>query len=287
MMRQGEDGPTTEPFETLRYVDLKRATRFEPVPQDTLSGNARQRWQGVAHNELSLRLQPVLPDIRIEDNTITAIDRGEITARSRRAVFIGVLAGWLTCVVMIAVGIVSISKYAGPPTLQMWGGFAACALWLLLLILAWGVWFTRRGVDVTRNTLVIDVAARTATIGWTRTDGDLEASGPLDELALGLYMVEIFEPAVPRRLQMADPMTIGALPMETYNHVDRGWIAIALLGDLWVSLGIDRTPEALRDALQPLRDAGLEIDEDPTITVRGFGVKTLLRPDRERFSRKT
>lgn len=285
-MQQKDLSPTNDRDEPRRFIDLKRATRLEPIPRDELGESIGQWWQGVAHNELSLRLQPVLPEIRIENGTVSAIDRGEITSRSRKAWVVAVLAGWLTCVVMIAIGIVSSSKYIGPPSLQMWGGFAACALWTLLPILAWGAWYTRAGLNITHNSLEIDTGTGTATIAWKRTDGEIFVRAEMTKLAIGLYPVELREPTLPRHKQLGDPVWIARLPMEDYKLIDSGWIAIALLGDLWVALGIDRAPEALRESLQPLRDAGLTIDEDPKVTVRGFGVKTLLRPDRERFSKR-
>lgn len=298
MMRQGGEGPTSEPFEPfepLRSIDLKRATRFEPTPQANLGGSARQWWRSVANNMLSLRVQPVLPEIAVRGGVITAIDRGEITARAQRTLVVCVLAGWLPCVITFGL-INGVSGFLLVP----WGAFAAIFLALLLMLSAWGLWFTRGGSRRTSNTLTIDTTDRTARIHWKRTDGDMETTSALDTLALGLYMVEIYEPELPRNLQrknpmtiaallpsnLQNPMTIAALPMETFKLVDRGWIAIALLGDLWVALGIDRAPDALRESLQPLRNAGLAIDDDPAITVRGFGVRTLLRPDRARFSRK-
>lgn len=281
-MRQGGEGPTSEPFEPLRYVDLKRATRLEPTPQSMPSAKLRQWWRGVAHNQLSLRVQPVLPEIRVEGRVITAIDRGEMTGRTRRAFAVGGLLGWAVVFAMFSY----MNTLGVPPPLFSWPPFIMVFLVALIPLVALAHLVTRQGRGITGNTLTIDTQRHTATIHWKRTNGDFEASGGLDEMALGLYMVEIYEPELPRRLQLKSPMTIAALPMETYNRVDRGWIAIALLGDLWIALGIDRTPNALRESLQPLRDASLEIDDDPAITVRGFGVRTLLRPDRARFAGK-
>ena len=282
MMRQSGEGPTSEPFEPLRYVDLKRATRLEPTPQSTLGGKLRQWWRGVAHNELSLRVQSVLPEIHVEGAVITAIDRGEMAGRLLRALALSGLLGWAVVFAMFSY-INSLGPY---PPLFAWPSFIIVFLVALIPLVVVAHLTTRRGRSIARNTLSLDTQRRAATIHWKRMYGEFTATGALDKLALGLYMVEIYEPEVPRHLRFKNPMTIAALPMETYNRVDRGWIAIALHGDLWMTLGIDRTPDALRKSLQPFHDAGLAIDEDPAITVRGFGVKTLVRPDRERFANR-
>ena len=281
-MRQGEAVSAGDAFDTLRYLDLKRATRAEPQHQSPSGPSFRQWFRGVPHDWLSLRVQPVLPEIRVQGTLLTAIDRGEMGGRLLRALALSGLMGW--AVVFAAMSYVnSLGPYS---PLFAWPSFIIVFLVALIPLVVITHLTSRQGRGVDRNTMTIDLQQRTATIQWKRTFRKLWVTRSLDELALGLYMVEIYEPEVPRGFQLRSPTTIADLPMETYSRVDRGWIAIALHGDLWMTLGIDHTPDALRASLQPFRDTGLTIDEDSAITVRGFGVKTLVRPDRERFAKR-